>query len=125
MISKEIILILHEHSIQDFGGSRGIRDEGLMESAIARPYQTFDGQDLYQTVFEKAAAIAESIIINHPFVDGNKRTGYLAMLSILKDNGIQIIVPNDDIYNFVIKISTGDKRFEEIVEWLKTNTAFT
>ena len=51
MISKEIILILHEHSIQDFGGSRGIRDEGLMESAIARPYQTFDGQDLYQTVF--------------------------------------------------------------------------
>ena len=125
MISKEIILILHEHSIQDFGGSLGIRDEGLMESAIARPYQTFDGQDLYQTVFEKAAAIAESIIINHPFVDGNKRTGYLAMLSILKDNGIQIIVSNDDIYNFVIKISTGDKRFEEIVEWLKTNTALT
>jgi death on curing protein len=76
MITKEIILYLHERSVQEYGGSHAIRDEGLMESAITRPYQTFDGVDLYPSFYEKAAAIAESIIINHPFVDGNKRTGY-------------------------------------------------
>ena len=74
MITKGIVLKLHELSIFKYGGSQGIRDEGLMESAIARPYQTFGGEDLYPTEFEKAATIAESIIINHPFVDGNKRT---------------------------------------------------
>ncbi len=72
MITQEIVIKIHELSIISYGGSTGIRDEGLMESAIARPYQTFGGEDLYQSVTEKAAAIAESIIIKHPFIDGNK-----------------------------------------------------
>ena len=72
MITQSIILRLHELSIVNYGGSHGIRDEGLMKSAIARPYQTFGGEDLYPSVLEKAAAIGERIIINHPFVDGNK-----------------------------------------------------
>jgi death on curing protein len=76
MITKEVVLRLHELSILKYGGGDGTRDEGLMESAIARPYQTFGGEDLYTTVFEKAAAIVESIIINHPFIDVNKRTGF-------------------------------------------------
>lgn len=122
MVTKEIILKLHELSITRYGGSRGIRDEGLKDSAIARPYQTFGGEDLYPTVFEKAAAIAESIIINHPFIDGNKRTGFLAMLAILEDSKIGIIVTNEDIYRFVIAISTGESKFEQIVTWLKQNT---
>ncbi|NOT92046.1 type II toxin-antitoxin system death-on-curing family toxin [Ferruginibacter sp.] len=123
MIVKEVILKLHELSIIKYGGSHGIRDEGLMESAIARPYQTFGGEDLYPTGIEKAAAIAESIIINHPFVDGNKRTGYLAMLAILDENKLELIVSNDAIYAFVIKISTGEIKFDKIVEWLKQNTS--
>ena len=123
MITKEIIIRLHELSITRYGGSQGIRDEGLMESAIARPYQTFSGEDLYPTIIQKAAAIAESIIINHPFVDGNKRTGYLAMLAILEQGRLEINVSNDDIYSFVIQISTGETKFNEIVEWLKQNTA--
>lgn len=122
MITKEIILRLHELSIRDFGGAEGIRDEGLMESAIARPYQTFGGEDLYPTFFEKAAAIAESIIINHPFVDGNKRTGFLAMLALLEQDNIMITAGNNEIYAFVIDISTGSKPFEEIAAWLKANT---
>ena len=122
MITKEVILKLHELSIIRYGGSQGIRDEGLMESAIARPYQTFGGEDLYPTAIEKIAAIAESIIINHPFVDGNKRTGYLAVLAILDENKLELVVSNDDIYTFVIKISTGEIKFEQIVEWLKQNT---
>jgi death-on-curing protein len=71
MITKKEILQLHELSIQTYGGAHGIRDEGMLESAIARPFQTFGGEDLYPTVYEKAAAFAESLIINHPFVDGN------------------------------------------------------
>jgi death on curing protein len=122
MITKEIVLQLHELSIITYGGSKGIRDEGLMESAIARPYQTFGGEDLYPTAIEKAAAIAESIIINHPFVDGNKRTGYLAMLAILEYGELELSVTNDKIYSFVISISTGETKFEQIVEWLKANT---
>jgi death-on-curing protein len=93
-----------------------------MESAIARPYQTFGGEDLYPTAIEKIAAIAESIIINHPFVDGNKRTGYLAVLAILDENNLELVASNDNIYSFVIKISTGEIKFEQIVEWLKQNT---
>ncbi len=123
MITKEIVLRLHELSIIRYGGAQGIRDEGLMESAIARPYQTFGGEDLYPTIIQKAAAIAESIIINHPFVDGNKRTGYLAMLAILEEGRLEITVSNDYIYSFVIQTSTGETKFDEIVEWLKQSTA--
>ena len=122
MITIKTILRLHELSIITYGGSQGIRDQGLMESAIARPYQTFGGEDLYPTVFEKAAALAESIIINHPFIDGNKRTGLLAMLVILEIGNFKITGSNDDTYNFTIQISTGEIKFEEIVIWLKNNT---
>jgi death on curing protein len=123
MITKETVLRLHELSIIKYGGSHGIRDEGLMESAIARPFQTFGGEDLYPSTFEKAAAIAESIIINHPFVDGNKRTGFLAMLALLEESKIKINASNDDIYPFIIKISTAEIKFEQIVDWLKQNTS--
>jgi death on curing protein len=122
MITKEVILRLHELSLLKYGGGNGIREEGFMESAIARPYQTFGSEDLYPTIFEKAAAIAESIIINHPFIDGNKRTGLLAMLAVLDNENFELSVTNNDIYNFTIKISTGEIKFEQIVEWLKTNT---
>ena len=77
---------------------------------------------MYPTVFEKASAVIESIIINHPFVDGNKRTGYLTMLAILEEGKVEINLSNDDIYTFVIQISTGEAKFEQIVEWLKQNT---
>lgn len=78
MISKEDIIQLHHFSIEKFGGADGLRDLGLLESAAARPYQTFGRSDLYPGALEKAAAIIESIIINHQFIDGNKRTGFLA-----------------------------------------------
>ena len=122
MIEKETILRLHKLSIQKYGGADGIRDEGLLDSAVARPKQTFDGVDLYLTIVEKAAAIIESIIINHPFVDGNKRTGYLAMLAYLKMGKLEINALNSDLYNFTINISTGEINFEQIVSWLKENT---
>ncbi len=122
MITKAIVLSLHNASIEKYGGSYGVRDEGLMESAIARPYQTFGGEDLYPTVFEKSAAIAESLIINHPFVDGNKRTGFLTMLAVLEMEGFRLTASKNDAYQTTIAISTGELPFEQIVEWLKANT---
>jgi len=122
MISKSEIIKLHQLSIKKYGGSFGIRDEGLLESAIGRPFQTFGGYDLYVSTIEKAAAIAESIIINHPFIDGNKRTGFLTMLAILKIGGLNLIASEEDAYQFTISISTGEIKFDKIVEWLKKNT---
>lgn len=122
MISKEEILRLHHLSIVRFGGADGIRDEGLLESAIARPYQTFGGDDLYQTVYEKAAAMMESLIINHPFVDGNKRTGFLGMFGILLKENIKLTATDENIYAFTIRVSTGETKFEDIVRWLKQNS---
>ena len=120
MISEADILLLHEFSILDYGGAKEIRDRNLLLSAINRPFQTFDGKELYPGPFEKAAALGESLIINHPFVDGNKRTALLAMLALLKEYGKELSVDENELYNFVIQMSTGEKKFEEIVTWLKT-----
>ena len=123
MISIDDILQLHKLSIEKFGGSHGLRDFGLLESAVARPYQTFGGEDLYPEIFGKAAAITESIIINHPFIDGNKRTGFLAMFTMLKEDNYRLTVNQEAAYTFTIKISTGEINFEGIVDWLKNNTS--
>jgi death on curing protein len=122
MILLEDILKIHKASIKDFGGAHGIRDEGLLSSALARPFQTFGGKDLYPSIFEKAAALGESLIINHPFVDGNKRTGILALLTLLLGHDIRLTATGDELYEFVINISTGSLRFEEIVSWLSKHT---
>jgi death on curing protein len=122
MILLEDILQVHEYSINKFGGGTGVRDFGSLDSAIARPFQTFGGQDLYPTIYEKAAALGESLIINHPFVDGNKRTGFLAMTALVEDNNFILKSTQEEAYNFTIDISTGKIKFEEIVEWLKNNT---
>jgi len=121
MITKEIILHLHELSIIEFGGSHGLRDEGLIESAVARPYQTFGGEDLYQTVYEKAAALVQSIIINHPFVDGNKRTALATCLVFLDENGIvKVEELNVERWeDLTLKVADGQLGREEIVERLR------
>jgi death on curing protein len=122
MILIEDILQVHQFSIDKYGGGSGIREMSSLESAIARPFQTFDGKDLYPTIFEKSAALAESLIVNHPFIDGNKRTGFLAMANLLEEDGYLLVSSQEDAYDFTIKISTGEIKFEQIVEWLKQNT---
>lgn len=117
MISLVQVLRLHELSINRFGGSHGIRDSG---TAIIRPYQMLGGETLYKTAIEKAA---ESLIMNHPFVDGNKRTGFLAMLATLKQNGYELTANEEEAYTFTINISTSSIDFWGIVRWLKENSA--
>ena len=122
MISVQQVLVIHSIAIKKFGGSEGVRDMKGLQSELARPFQTFDGNDLYPTIFEKAAAIGESIIINHPFLDGNKRTGYLLMEAMLRNVDLKIVANDEALYTFVINISTNAISFKEMVEWLKTNT---
>lgn len=122
MISVQQALEIHLIAIENFGGSQGIRDKDALESALGRPFQTYDGNDLYLSIEEKAAAIGESIITNHPFIDGNKRTGYLVMEAVLRYENKKINVNDDVLYEFVIAVATGQKKFDQIVEWLKINT---
>ncbi|MBL0120854.1 MAG: type II toxin-antitoxin system death-on-curing family toxin [Saprospiraceae bacterium] len=123
MFTKESELVIHKIVLDEHGDANGTRDNNGLESAIGRPFQTFDAIGLYATCFEKAAAIGESIIINHPFIDGNKRTRYVLMEYVLRINNYKIISSDEGLYQFVIQISTGHLKFDETVDWLKANSA--
>jgi len=122
MISVTEVEQLHRLLIDNFGGSQGIRDREALESALARPFQTFDGRDLYPSVIEKAASLIESILINHPFIDGNKRTGYTLLRLYLLHNDVDITASQDNKYEFVINIASGTLKYDGIISWLSSNT---
>ena len=122
MISIRDAEQIHKILIDTFGGAHGIRDISALESALKRPFQTFDNKELYPTAIDKAAALAESILNNHPFIDGNKRTGYVLMRLFLLENGRDINATQQDKYDFVIGIASGKIRFEEIVTWLEKHS---
>lgn len=121
MISIEQVIQIHEILINRFGGANGLRDLGLLESALSRPYQTFEGIELYEHAFQKAAAIIESLLINHPFLDGNKRTGYVVMRLILLENGWDLIADKEERYQFVMNIASGKMEFNQILNWIEIN----
>lgn len=121
MIDLTEILSIHHTVIENFGGLKGVRDEGGLISAVNRPYQTFDGQELYPSPIEKGAAIFESLILNHPFLDGNKRTAYILMRLTLMDYNLDIKVNEMEKYDFVMKAARGESSFEEIKHWINQN----
>jgi death-on-curing protein len=121
MIEISEVEKIHDILIERFGGAKGIRDRGTLESAIGRPFQTFDGKDLYPDPVDKAAAIFESIVSNHPFVDGNKRTAYVLMRLILKRNQLDIEVDQDIKYDFVITAAKGELTIDKIKTWIRNN----
>jgi death-on-curing protein len=100
MISVSEAELIHDVLIEKFGGSKGLRDRSLLESALNRPYQTFDKHELYPSTIEKAAALFESLIINHPFIDGNKRISYFLMALLLKQHDINIKASQTEKYDF-------------------------
>jgi len=112
---------IHQILINTFGGSQGIWDLNALNSALARPFQIFGDKELYSTPTYKAAALIESIVVNHPFVDGNKRTGYVLMRLFLMSKGFDIEATQDEKYNFVISIASGNLKFDEIVQGLKNH----
>lgn len=119
MISFEEAIQIHELLIQKFGGSTGLRDPEALKSALTRPYQTFEDQDLYPTPEEKAAALLESIISNHPLLDGNKRLGFVLMKLILLEAGLSLSSVHDEVYKFIIKVATGEHDVNSITNWIK------
>ena len=122
MIEVSEVIRLHHILIDNFGGSPGIRDLPGLESALARPFQTYEGKDLYPSIYEKAAALVGSVLINHPFVDGNKRTGYSLLRIYLGLYGFEISASVDNRYELVIDIASGTLKFDGILAWLKNHT---
>ena len=116
------VLELHRRILEQSGGALGIRDMGLLESAIAQPRMTFGSEDLYPSLLEKAAALGFSLIMNHPFVDGNKRTGHAATEIFLVLNGVEINASVDEQERIVLAIASGKQEREALVEWLQQNT---
>ena len=121
VLSKRQILMLHSMLIAQSGGMDGLRDEGLLESAINTPLQTFGGQELYPTVLEKAARLGFGLIHNHPFLDGNKRIGTHAMLVFLDINNIALSYADDDLIAAILRVASGDMDESELLEWLKSH----
>jgi death-on-curing protein len=119
VISIQETLYIHNLLIKTFGGSSGVRDFQALESALSRPFQTFDSVELYPSIIEKAASLLESLLANHPFVDGNKRTGYVLMRLFLKKNGMDIVAVEETKYQFLIDVASGVKRYDDILIWLE------
>jgi death-on-curing protein len=119
MITKQEALRAHTEAIEKHGGLNGVRDINLLESALERPFGGFGDMEFYPSTEEKAAAIVESIVKNHPFLDGNKRTGYILMRVLLLQGGLDIHATQDEKYDFVIQIASGELEFEAIVAWIK------
>lgn len=115
------VLRLHSLIIQTSGGTQGIRDQGLLESAIAQPQMTFGGEDLYSSVIEKASALGFSLIMNHPFLDGNKRVGHAAMETFLILNAWEINANIDEQENFILGVAEGSINREQFTQWLKNH----
>ena len=118
ILSKEQIILLHEQLIEATGGSHGIRDEGLLESSIFAPFQSYEGEDIYPTVYQKAARLCYGLVKNHAFIDGNKRIGVHAMLVFLSLNNINLTYSQKELYEMILDIASGAQNNEELSEWI-------
>ena len=117
-LTKTQILKMHSLLIQKTGGSDGVRDEGLLDSALNLPFQSFDGEDIYKTIQAKAARLGFSLINNHPFADGNKRIGILAMLVFLEMNGIEIICTDEELIELGLGLADGSISYKDLLNWI-------
>jgi len=118
MIEADFAIKIHEILINEYGGTHGMRDLNSLKSALARPFASFDQKELYPSIFSKAAALIESLISNHPFLDGNKRVGYFFLRFFLLSHNYDIQDIHQEKYDFVISIATGNLSFEEIRAWI-------
>ena len=116
--SKEKILLLHQIIAEATGGSVGVRDEGLLESALEMAYASFGGQEFYPTKEEKGARLGYVLIANHAFVDGNKRIGIYVMLSFLEMNGIRIRCTDEELVYVGLSVADGSMGYEALYQWV-------
>ena len=118
ILTKEHILALHSILIEEYGGTPELRDEGLLDSAISTPFQSFSGIDLYPTIVDKACRLGYGLIKNHPFADGNKRIGTHAILVLLEINNVSIEYEDDELIETILGVAAGDVTAEELIAWI-------
>ncbi len=117
--SKDKVLLLHQLIAQETGGSVGVRDEGLLESALETAFSSFNGQEFYPTKEEKGARIGHSLISNHAFVDGNKRIGVYVMLTFMEVNGIRLDCTNEEVVHIGLSVADGSMDYDALLAWIK------
>jgi death-on-curing protein len=122
-LSLPEVLFIHSAIIDESGGSHGVRDEGLLQSAVHRVQQTFDGKDLYPSVIDKAAALFLGLLKNHPFVDGNKRTAVTALGVFLGNNSIDLKADPEDLAAWVQKAAASPLNQKTATSWIRAHTA--
>ena len=118
-LTEEQVLFIHSRLIDETGGVHGVRDLGLLQSAVSRPKATFGSEDLYPDIFHKAAALMESLIKNHPFIDGNKRTAITSAGIFLQRNGYILETAQRELEQFTLSVVTGKASFEDAVKWFR------
>jgi death-on-curing protein len=121
-LTSEQVLFIHSRVIAETGGIHGVRDLGLLESAVARPQATFDGKELYADVFIKAAALMDSLVNNHPFANGNKRTGVMSAGLFLLINGYKLKIPSTAMADITMRVATKKVTIEKLAQWMRKNS---
>lgn len=122
ILTKDQIIMLHAQLIKETGGMDGIRDEGLLDSAILSPFQSFDDNDLYPSVLEKGARLGFGLIRNHAFIDGNKRIGAHAMLVFLALNGFAFSYTQKELTEIILSVASGKKDCDDLLLWLRSHS---
>ena len=117
-LSKRQILLMHNQLLSQAGGLPGLRDEGLLESALSAPFQSFEGIDIYPSLPQKAARLGYGLVKNHPFADGNKRIGAHAMLVFLAINGTELVYTQEELSSAILAVASGEKMYEDLLRWL-------
>ena len=117
-LSKRQILLLHDQLLSQAGGLPGLRDEGLLESALNAPFQSFGDTDAYPSLQQKAARLGYGLVKNHPFVDGNKRIGAHAMLVFLAINSTELVYTQEELSSVILAVASGEKGYEDLLRWL-------
>ncbi len=117
-LTKEQILMLHSELIKTTGGSDGIRDIGLLESALETPFQSYGGEELYPSIWAKEARLCYGLVKNHALVDGNKRIGVHAMLVFLSVNGYELEYTQKELSNLILDVAADKKQYKDLLQWL-------
>lgn len=118
-LSPEQVLFIHSRLIAETGGEHGVRDLAMLLSALGRSQASFEGKDLYPDLFQKTAALFDSLIRNHPFVDGNKRTAIASAGLFLRMNGYRLMVTNEEMVRFTLACAQSQCAMDEIVSWFR------
>ena len=118
ILTKRQIILLHEQLINETGGSHGLKDEGVLESALSAPFQEFEAFSPYPTIQQKAARLAYGLIMNHPFIDGNKRIGAHTMLAMLLLNGIELEYTQQELIDIILEVAAGNVGYDDLLRWV-------